>query len=82
MKPNIIYEPRYQAIISRLVVARKAVGYTQEELARRIGLDQPELSRIENCQRQIDLLELLDWIRITEAADLACVVGALEGTNV
>jgi transcriptional regulator with XRE-family HTH domain len=81
MKPNIIYEARYQAIISRLVKARKEVGYTQEELAAKMGLDQPELSRIESCQRQIDLVELLDWIRITRAADLACVVEALEGSN-
>jgi transcriptional regulator with XRE-family HTH domain len=81
MKPNIIYEPRYQAIIARLVGARKDIGLTQEELADRLGINQPELSRIETCQRQIDLLELLDWIRVTGTEELKCVLAALEGTN-
>ena len=81
MKPNIIYEPRYRAIIARLVKARKDVGFTQDELAEKLGINQPELSRIETCQRQIDLIELLDWIRATEAEELKCVSRALEGTD-
>jgi transcriptional regulator with XRE-family HTH domain len=82
MKPNIIYEPRYTAIIARLVNARKDVGLNQEELACKLGINQPELSRIETCQRQISILELLDWIRATNAADLKCVLKALEGSDV
>lgn len=81
MKPNIIYDARYRAIIARLVKARKDAGFTQDELAAKLGLNQPELSRIENYDRQIDILELLDWIKVTGAEGLAVVPAALEETN-
>ncbi len=81
MKSNIIYQQRYKAIIARLVKARKEVGLSQEELANKLGIKQPELSRIEICQRRIDVVELLDWIRATGAEDLKCVITALEGSN-
>ena len=81
MKANIIYDPRYKAIISRLVQARKSAGLTQEELARKLGLQQPELSRIEKLDRQIDLIEFLDWIKATGIAEFAVIAKALEAAN-
>jgi transcriptional regulator with XRE-family HTH domain len=81
MKPNVIYEQRYRSIISRLVAARKNAGLTQDELALSLGINQPELSRIETCSRQIDLIEFLDWIKATGSAELAPVLVAMEGAN-
>ena len=81
MKPNVIYEPRYRTIISRLVSARKNSGLTQDELALRLGINQPELSRIETCSRQIDLIEFLDWIKATGSEELAPILIALEGQH-
>jgi transcriptional regulator with XRE-family HTH domain len=82
MKPNVIYTPRYRTIISRLVAARKNSDLTQDELASILGINQPELSRIETCSRQIDLIEFLDWIKATGSAELLPIVAALEESNV
>jgi transcriptional regulator with XRE-family HTH domain len=81
MKPNVIYTPRYRTIISRLVAARKDSGLTQDELAQILGINQPELSRIETCSRQIDLIEFLDWIKATESAELAPIAAAMENPS-
>jgi len=81
MKQAIIYNDRYRAIIARLVKARTAAGLTQEELAIQLGINQPEISRIENFDRELGLIEMLDWIHATDAQDLDCIVKALEETN-
>lgn len=81
MKPNIIYNARYRVIIARLVTARQVSGFTQAELAAKLGLKQPELSRIESCDRQIDLLEFLDWIKYTKPVGLTDIVAILEANN-
>ena len=81
MKPNIIYEDRYRSIIARLAKARQDAGLTQAELAEKLGLNQPEISRIEKLDRQIDLLEFLDWIQATNDKDLATVLATLEGAS-
>jgi len=81
MKPNIIYNKRYRTIIARLIKARKDAGFTQEQLSAKLGLRQPEVSRIESLQRQLDVIELLDWIRVTEASGLSGISKALEADN-
>ena len=82
MKPNIIYDPRYRAIIARLSEARQRAGFTQAELAAKLGLKQPELSRIESCDRQIELLEFIDWIKYTEPRGLTALAAELEANGV
>jgi transcriptional regulator with XRE-family HTH domain len=82
MKQAMIYNDRYRAIIARLVKARTAAGLTQEELALQLGINQPEVSRIENFERQLTLIEMLDWIQATDAGELDCIVKALEDPNV
>jgi predicted transcriptional regulator len=81
MKQAMIYNDRYRAIIARLVKARTVTGLTQEELALQLGINQPDVSRIENFDRQLTLIEMLDWIQATDAQDLDCIVKALEDTN-
>lgn len=81
MKQAMIYNDRYRAIIARLVEARTAAGLTQEELALQLDINQPDVSRIEHYDRQLSLIEMLDWIQATDAKDLDCIVKALEDTN-
>lgn len=54
------HRPAYRAILDRLVAAREAAGLTQTDVARRLGIPQPRVSRIESGERRLDVLELLD----------------------
>jgi transcriptional regulator with XRE-family HTH domain len=48
------------AILVRLIrQARKDAGVTQVELARRLGVEQSLISKVERCERRLDIAELL-----------------------
>ena len=58
-----VYDPRYQAVIQRLVAIRREEGVTQQELADRLGnFRQPDVAKVEGLQRRLDLIELIDWL--------------------
>ena len=80
MRRNSLYDPRYRSIISRLIQARQNAGLNQEELAQKIAIGQPEVSKIERFARKIEVLELIDWIKATASEDLAVVARILEHT--
>lgn len=44
-----------------LVEKRKASGITQKQLASKMHLRQVIISKIETCERRIDLLELINY---------------------
>ena len=44
-----------------LVERRKAAGVTQKQLTKNIHLRQEIISKIETCERRIDLLELINY---------------------
>jgi len=54
-----IQDPRYIETIVRLRSARKGIGVPQSELARRLGKPQSYVSKVEKCERRIDLIEAL-----------------------
>jgi transcriptional regulator with XRE-family HTH domain len=74
-----LHDPRYKRIVRRLIKARLDANLTQEELGRMTGLSQPDVSKIEKCQRRIDVLEVVDWIEATKAPDLVDIPGLLDG---
>jgi transcriptional regulator with XRE-family HTH domain len=78
---NSIHDPRYKRIVQRLIKARIDAGLTQEELAAATGLSQPDISKIEKCQRRLDILEAIDWIRATQPSDLDAVARTLDPPN-
>ena len=49
-------------MIRRLASARKVAGFTQVEAAQKLGTTQSNLSKIETCQRRLDLLEFAQMI--------------------
>lgn len=53
-----IHSKEYRDLIARLIAARKAAGLTQVEVAEKLGKPQSYVSKIENCQRRVDVLEL------------------------
>jgi len=56
--------PAYQAILRRLISAREAAGLTQVEVAAKLGIPQPRVSRMESGERRIDVVELLEFARL------------------
>ena len=56
-------DPRYRAIIDKLVAHRKAAGLTQRELADRIGRVQSFVAKAELCERRLDVIELVDVLQ-------------------
>jgi|APSaa5957512622_1039677.scaffolds.fasta_scaffold238919_1 transcriptional regulator with XRE-family HTH domain len=52
-----IYDQRYRQIIKRLKGERRKHGLTQGQLAARVGWERTQLSKVERCERRLDLLE-------------------------
>jgi transcriptional regulator with XRE-family HTH domain len=57
----------HQILVDELASARREAGILQEELSARLGKDQSMISRIENGQRRIDVVE---FHAIARAMDL------------
>ena len=57
-----IYSDDYIAIILALRQSRTSRNITQAELATTMGVHQSFISKIENRERRLDVLEFLSWI--------------------
>ena len=55
------YDPRYLEFVARLRQARKARGLTQAELAELLAKPQSYVSKVETCERRLDLIEAAEW---------------------
>lgn len=62
-----LYDPQYIEMIAQLRAIREQMDVSQAELGSRLGKDQSFISRIEMCDRRIDLIEAL---RICEALEI------------
>lgn len=56
-----IHDKRYRRIIAFIVGHREEAGITQVQLSKMLHLRQEIISKIENCDRRIDILELIDY---------------------
>lgn len=54
----------YIALIQQLIERRRAIGMTQTDLGVAYGEDQSFISRVERCQRRIDVYEFVRLCRI------------------
>lgn len=57
----------YRRFVDALRAAREGAGVTQKELAERLGVEQPYVSKYEKARRRLDVIEFL---RIAAALDL------------
>ena len=53
-----IYTQEYREIISKLIISRKISDLTQIEVANLLNYSQSYVSKIENCQIRLDLIQL------------------------
>ena len=64
MHMKTIHDQRYIEVIALLRKARERAGCTQGEIARMLGRPQSYVSKVETCERRIDVVELLQMCRI------------------
>ncbi|MCO8108997.1 helix-turn-helix domain-containing protein [Acinetobacter indicus] len=61
-----IHDPRYQDLIKKLIELRESKDVTQVELARLLNKPQSYVSKVEILERRLDVIELIDWLKILE----------------
>lgn len=57
-----IYSDEYISIITNLRNARVQKQITQEQLASMLGVNQSYVSKVENRERRLDVVEFLCWV--------------------
>ncbi|QDB81953.1 helix-turn-helix domain-containing protein [Acinetobacter pittii] len=57
-----IHDPRYIGLIRCLIAMREERNVTQVQLATSLKKHQSYVAKIENLDRRIDLIELIDWL--------------------
>lgn len=55
-----IYQESYQAFIKQLVLARKASGLTQMQVAEKLSKPQSYIAKVEAADRKLDVMEFVE----------------------
>ena len=78
MKRNkSIHNERYSDLVEKLCLERQRLGLTQTDVANCLNMTQSEISKVETCERRLDVLEfkeLLSIYRINENLKLKAYV--------
>jgi len=61
--PKSVYTPTYRRFLHSLVQSREKAGVTQVELAKRIGWQQTDISKVERGERRLDVVEFLQFAK-------------------
>lgn len=59
-----IYRKEYKELLAALTAARKEAGMTQAELAKKLKKPQSYVSKVENGERRLDVVELMEIGRV------------------
>ncbi len=76
-KIKTIHNLRYQALITELTRERIRLSISQAQLAKQVGVNQSDISKIEKNEKRLDVLEfslILEALRINENEHLHKVV--------
>jgi transcriptional regulator with XRE-family HTH domain len=71
-------DPRYRAIVARLIAMRKAAGLNQRELADGLGTTQSYVAKVELHERRLDIIQLVEWLRVLDADEKAFLSDVLK----
>lgn len=77
-----LHDPTYRRLIKNLVTLRREASITQTSMAEAIGLEQPDVSKIEHFERRMDALELFRWLKAACPDRHTIVYDALMGEGV
>jgi transcriptional regulator with XRE-family HTH domain len=70
-----IYDSSYRRFLSELRYARLAKGLSQEELAARLDKHQTFVSKVEQGQRYMDVLEFVRWSKAIDVDPAQLISG-------
>lgn len=59
-----IHRKEYKELLAALAKARKEAGMTQAELAKKLKKPQSYISKIENGERRLDVVELMEIAKV------------------
>jgi ribosome-binding protein aMBF1 (putative translation factor) len=75
-----VFTARYAMLLRCLIEARKQAGLTQTQLAARLGRPQSFVSKVEQGQRRLDVVEFLE-VAHAIGADSHAIIKAVEGIS-
>lgn len=55
------HDPLYIEFIAHLRHARKRKNLSQQQLGERLGKEQTFVSKVETCERRLDVIEAVKW---------------------
>lgn len=61
-----IHDGRYRLLIQQLIALREGKGVTQVQLADALKKPQSYVAKVENLDRRLDMVELVDWLKVLE----------------
>lgn len=64
--PHAFHSRAYKHLLELLVEARRSAGLTQTELGNWLGRRQTFVSKVEQGERRLDLVELIVWCELLE----------------
>ena len=69
-----LHQKQYRVIIARLVAERERLKMNQAALAKRLATTQSVISKIERCERRLDVGEFVEWCKALDvrASDIVC----------
>lgn len=71
-----IFLDAYRGMLSQLIMARRAAGMTQHDLAKALGKPQSFVSKFERAERRIDAVEFVMICRALNA-DCAKIINSV-----
>lgn len=58
-----LHTKEYTALVEFLIQIRKSAGVSQVSLGLSLGKPQSYISKVERCERRIDLIEFIAWVQ-------------------
>ncbi len=63
MSTGKLHTEEYRHLIARLVRARTEAGLSQRDVAKRLKVIQSQVSKVELCERRLDMIEFVLYCR-------------------
>lgn len=76
-----LHTDEYAKIIKALVMARKSAKVSQVQIAGALGLPQSFVSKIESCQRRLDILEFCLYAQVIGRSPAPLLDEVLKSTS-
>lgn len=76
-----VHTRNYRLFLELLINARKDAGVTQEQLAKRLNRPQSFVSKCENGERRLDVIELLEFLQSIEVEPISFLRKIVKSTR-